>query len=198
MAPVAVPGKLPICREKCLGVRDSRPLGAAMESSGFFTAGTSTATTGARPSPPATASGGAEQLCRGVHDRDPWSPLRHPQKLPPCRRNGLPRRGQCLWVRRWARVAFLPFRRAKYCHNGDMTFVASYREKVPRGNWSMIGTFGPSSAPQKLLLCSGKILGCRGRRLWGRHELEWLLRRRATKRRDGTLRSPSGAPEMPD
>lgn len=34
--------------------------------------------------------------------------------------------------------------RAKYRHNGGMTFVASYRDRVPRGNWgSMMGTFGP-------------------------------------------------------
>ena len=35
MAPVAVPRKLPICREKSLGVRDSRPLGSGMDSSAF-------------------------------------------------------------------------------------------------------------------------------------------------------------------
>jgi Protein of unknown function (DUF1232) len=36
MAPGSVPRKLPICRWKCLGVRDSRPLGSEMDSPGYL------------------------------------------------------------------------------------------------------------------------------------------------------------------
>jgi hypothetical protein len=36
MAPLAVPRKLPIYKGKCLGVRDSRPLGSGVGSSAFF------------------------------------------------------------------------------------------------------------------------------------------------------------------
>ena len=56
VAPVTVPRKLPICRGKCLGVRDPRPLGAGMDSSGFAVGGVP---------PSGSAPGGAAPDCRG-------------------------------------------------------------------------------------------------------------------------------------
>jgi hypothetical protein len=54
-----------VMQGKARGVRDPRPLGAGMDFSAFFPAGTSTATTGAWPSPTITPS-----ACLGVHGGD--------------------------------------------------------------------------------------------------------------------------------
>src|SRR5262245_14822752 len=79
---------------------------AALHGSGFFTAGASTATTGAwGPPPPAGARTRPPVSC-GVHDRPLWPPWRHPRSCPfageICDVEG----ADALWVRRSARVAF--------------------------------------------------------------------------------------------
>jgi hypothetical protein len=90
MAPLCGPHKSAgFAGEKAARVRGSVPLGAAMDSSAFsFPAGASTATTGAWPSPTASAGLAAEGAGQGSAIGI-VAPVVAPRKRPVCRAKGL-------------------------------------------------------------------------------------------------------------
>jgi hypothetical protein len=101
MAPPHGPQKRLLCRESLPGVRDSRPLGAGMDSSACL-AGTSTGTTGARPSPTSTGIGCWPWVQHGDHGAPSGGPLKTTQLAG---EKGAGSGVRALWGQQWTRLA---------------------------------------------------------------------------------------------
>jgi hypothetical protein len=119
----------------------------------------STATTGARPWPPATAPRHRPPLERGIHDQHlfgtPFAPPFAPSEAVRLQGEMLSGAGcRRLWVRTWTRVAHT---RDKYCHNGSTAF-AHHRQRAggPRRR-----SRSPSTVPSKRRICRRKPQGSR-------------------------------------
>src|SRR5215211_7779159 len=112
--PFRGPRKRLICRGKAAGSGDPCPLGAVMDSSAFFSRESSTATTGAWPSPTITTS-----ACLGVHDDD-HGPVRRSPENARLQGKAAGSRGPCPFGGSDGLVCLASvFHHVnKYCHNG--------------------------------------------------------------------------------
>jgi hypothetical protein len=102
--PRAAPRKRAISRGKGCGVHDARPLGSGMDSFAFFfgLAGTSTGTTGARPSPTSTGIGCWPWVQHGDHGAPSGGPLKTTQLAG---EKGAGSGVRALWGQQWTRLA---------------------------------------------------------------------------------------------
>jgi hypothetical protein len=114
----AIPRKGGFAGERQRGPEGPRPLGAAMDSSAFFTAAISTATTGARPSPTITAPAGPGP------ERSMIAPSRGPRKGCYAAKNA----GSMIRALRGPEWSRLP---TSQCRHSATTGYASCRRRYP-------------------------------------------------------------------